>query len=52
MLFALNMVYFNHAMASSHLDQSIIFNDAGTPEGGNDDKDGKDEETNPEEDCE
>lgn len=46
MLFALNLVSFNHAMASSHLDQSVVFNDADTTE------DGKDEEKNPEDDCE
>jgi len=46
MLFALNLVSFNHAMASSHLDQTIIFNDAEKPD------DGKGEEENPEDDCE
>jgi len=51
MLFALNLVSFNHAMASSHLDQSVIFNDADT-EDGKGGKDGKDEEKNPEDDCE
>jgi len=50
MLFALNLVSFNHAMASSHLDQTVIFNDTGSPE---EDKDkGEDEEKNPEDDCE
>jgi len=47
MLFALNMVSFNHAMATSNLDSSVIFNDA---EEGKDK--GKDEKKNPEEDCE
>ena len=48
MLFALNLVSFNQAMASSHLDQMVIFNDA---EEGKDK--GKDEEKSPdEEDCE
>ena len=47
MLFALNLVSFNHAMASSHLDQTVIFNDAEEGE----DK-GQDEEKNPEDDCE
>ena len=46
MLFALNLVSFNHAMASSDLDRTIIFNDAEKPD------DGKDEEADPEEDCE
>ena len=55
MLFALNMVYFNQAMASSQIDQSVIFNEEGTADGENGDgkKDGKkDGEENPEEDCE
>ena len=51
MLFALNMVYFNQAMASSQIDQGIIFNEEGKAEG--DKGDGKkDGEENPEEDCE
>jgi len=50
MLFALNLVSFNHAMASSHLDQTVIFNDTGSPEEGKDK--GEDEEKNPEDDCE
>ncbi len=48
MLFALNLVSFNHAMASSHLDQTIIFNDAEKPDDGK----GEGEEKNPEDDCE
>ena len=51
MLFALNMVYFNQAMASSQIDQSIIFNEEGKADGEKDDGK-KDEEKNPEEDCE
>ncbi len=50
MLFALNLVSFNHAMASSHLDQTIIFNDAEKPDDGK--GEGEDEEKNPEDDCE
>ena len=51
MLFALSLVSFNHAMASSNLDQSVIFNDEPAPEDGKDK--GKDEEKSPdEEDCE
>lgn len=46
MLFALNLVYFNHAMALSNTDQTVIFNDEGKPDG---EKDG---EKNPEDDCE
>lgn len=51
MLFALNIVYFNQAMASSQIDQSIIFNEEGKVDGekGDGKKDG---EENPEEDCE
>ncbi len=49
MLFSLNLVSFNHAMASSHLDQTVIFNDTGSPEEGKDK--GEDEEKNPEDDC-
>lgn len=51
MLFALNMVYFNQAMASSQIDQSIIFNEEGKADGekGDGKKDG---EEDPEEDCE
>ena len=48
MLFALNLVCFNHAMASSHFDQTVIFNDAEKP----DDGEGEGEEKNPEDDCE
>jgi len=48
MLFALNLVSFNHAMASSNLDQSVIFNDA---EKGKD-KDKGGEKSPDEEDCE
>ena len=51
MLFALNLVSFNQAMASSNLDQNIIFNDANGTEEGKDK--GKGEGTSPEEDdCE
>lgn len=61
MLFALNLVYINAAMASSLCDQAIIFNDDGKADG--DKKDGdkkdsgkkggkKDGGKNPEEDCE
>ena len=51
MLFALNLVSFNQVMASSTLDQNIIFNDADSAEQGKDK--GKDEGTSPEEDdCE
>ena len=51
MLFALSFVSFNQAMASSNLDQNIIFNDADGAEEGKDK--GKGEETSPdEEDCE
>lgn len=46
MLFALNLVCFNHAMALSHTDQSIIFNDESKPDGGKDE-----EKKNPEDDC-
>jgi len=49
-LLALNLVYFNHAMALSNLDQTVIFNDDGKSDEGKDD--GKDGEKNPEEDCE
>ncbi|MCW8901885.1 MAG: hypothetical protein OQK75_03340 [Gammaproteobacteria bacterium] len=56
MLFALNMVYFNHAIASSNIDQSVIYNEEGKPEEGKDGgkKDGKKggDKKNPEEDCE
>lgn len=53
MLFALNLVYFNQAMAlsSSHIDQSIIFNEDGKS-GDKKDGDKKDGEKNPEENCE
>ena len=53
-LLALNLVYFNHAMALSNLDQTVIFNDDGKSDEGKDDgkDDGKDGEKNPEEDCE
>ena len=47
MLFVLSLVSFNHAVASSHLDQTIIFNDAEKPDDG---KEG--EEKDPEDDCE
>jgi len=51
MLFVLNLVYFNHAMALSHIDQTVIANDEGKPDEGKPD-DGKDgEKTNPEDDC-
>lgn len=55
MLFAMNMVYFNQAMASSPIDQTIIFNEEGgtTDEKKDGDKGGKDGEKSPdEEDCE
>ena len=54
MLFAMNMVYFNQAMASSPIDQTIIFNEDGKADEGKDgDKGGKDGEKSPdEEDCE
>lgn len=45
-LFALNLVYFNQAMALSHIEQNVIFNDEGKPA-----DDGKDKEKNPEDDC-
>lgn len=51
MLFALNMVYFSQAMASSPIDQSVIFNEEGKADGENGDSK-KDGEENPEEDCE
>ena len=48
MLFALNMVYFHQAMASSQIDQTVIFyEEEGKPDDGK-----KDGEKNPEEDCE
>ena len=51
MLFALSLVSFNQAVASSNLDQNIIFNDADGAEEGKDK--GKGEEKSPdEEDCE
>lgn len=50
----MNMVYFNPAMASSPIDQTIIFNEDGKADEGKDGGNGgKDEEKNPdEEDCE
>ena len=52
MLFALNMVYFNQAMASPQIDQGVIFNEEGKAEGekGDGKKDG--EKSPDEEDCE
>lgn len=47
MLFVMNLVYFNQAMALSHFEQTIIFNDEGNPEGDKDEK-----KKNPEDDCE
>ena len=55
MLFVLNLVYFNHAMALSHIDQTVIANDEGKPDESKPDEskpDGdKGEEKNPEDDC-
>lgn len=48
MLFALNMVYFNHAMATSNIEETMICNEEG--ESGKDK--GADEEKDPEDDCE
>ena len=51
MLFALNLVSFNHAMASSCIDQTVVYNEEGKPDGKDGDK--KDGEKNPdEEECE
>lgn len=47
MLFALNMVYFHQAMASSQIDQTIIFYEEDKPDG---DKGGDGDAK--EEDCE
>lgn len=45
-LLAFNMVYFNQLLASTQIDQCVIYNEDTTPE------EGKDEEKNPEDECE
>lgn len=45
MLLALNLVCFNHAMALSDIEQSIVLNDEGKPSSD------EDKEENPEDDC-
>ena len=56
MLFALNLVYFHQAMASSQIDQTIIFYaEEGKPDEGKDKgkgKGGDEDEGAKEEDCE
>lgn len=52
MLFALNMAYFNNAIASSNIDQCVIYNEEGESEEGTDGGKKKDGEKNPEEECE
>lgn len=57
MLFALSLVSYNNVMASSCLDQTVIYNEEGqqpdTGDDGSKKKDGKkDDKKNPEEDCE
>ena len=54
MLFAFNLVSFNQVMASTNLDQNVIFNeDTKTGEGKDGTKGGtKGDEKDPEEDCE
>ena len=52
LLFALNLVYFNHAMATSCIEQTVVYNEEGKPDDGKDDEK-KDGEKNPdEEECE
>ena len=52
LLFALNLVSFNHAMASSCIDQTIVYNEEGKPDGEGGDKSEGEDEGAKEEDCE
>ena len=46
MLFVFNLVCLNQAVATTQIDQGVIYNEESAPE------DGKDEEKNPEDECE